>query len=88
MRWLAASACMLATAVSAQTIVVDRATANYSFDGIGGLSAGATSRLLVDYREPQRSLLLDYLFKPNFGASLHAYATARAVHNFPTLWSE
>ncbi|KAJ9444322.1 putative galactocerebrosidase [Diplonema papillatum] len=71
MRWLAASACMLAAAVSAQTIVVDRTTANYSFDGIGGLSAGATSRLLVDYREPQRSQLLDYLFKPNFGASLH-----------------
>lgn len=40
------------------------------FDGIGGLSAGANSRLLIDYPEPQRSQILDYLFKPNFGASL------------------
>ncbi|XP_074548779.1 galactocerebrosidase isoform X3 [Halichoeres trimaculatus] len=41
-------------------------------DGIGGLSGGgATSRLLVNYAEPYRSQILDYLFKPNFGASLH-----------------
>ncbi|XP_006785920.1 galactocerebrosidase isoform X1 [Neolamprologus brichardi] len=42
------------------------------FDGIGGLSGGgATSRLLVSYAEPYRSQILDFLFKPNFGASLH-----------------
>ncbi|KAK2118550.1 hypothetical protein P7K49_005437 [Saguinus oedipus] len=42
------------------------------FDGIGGVSGGgATSRLLVNYPEPYRSQILDYLFKPNFGASLH-----------------
>ncbi|XP_026186802.1 galactocerebrosidase [Mastacembelus armatus] len=42
------------------------------FDGIGGLSGGgATSRLLVNYAEPYRSQILDYLFKPDFGASLH-----------------
>ena len=42
------------------------------FDGIGGLSGGgATSRLLPDYIEPYRSHVLDYLFLPNFGASLH-----------------
>ncbi|CAB1335486.1 unnamed protein product [Coregonus sp. 'balchen'] len=42
------------------------------FDGIGGLSGGgATSRLLVNYAEPYRSQIMDYLFKPNFGASLH-----------------
>lgn len=41
------------------------------FDGIGGLSGGgATSKLLVNYPEPQRSEILDFLFKPNFGASL------------------
>ena len=34
------------------------------------LGGGATSRLLVDYVEPQRSEVLDYLFTPNFGASL------------------
>ncbi|XP_066132408.1 galactocerebrosidase isoform X2 [Saccopteryx bilineata] len=32
----------------------------------------ATSRLLVNYPEPYRSQILDYLFKPNFGASLHS----------------
>ncbi|KAM9842002.1 galactocerebrosidase isoform 2-T2 [Aulostomus maculatus] len=41
------------------------------FDGVGGLSGGgATSRLLINYAEPHRSRILDYLFKPNFGASL------------------
>jgi galactosylceramidase len=38
--------------------------------GFGGLSAGASSRLLWDYPEQQREELLDYLFKPNFGAGL------------------
>ena len=28
-------------------------------------------RLLPDYPEKQRSEILDFLFKPNFGASLH-----------------
>lgn len=43
---------------------------NLRFDGMGLLSAGASSRLLLDYPEAQRSQILDYLFKPNFGASL------------------
>lgn len=30
----------------------------------------ATSKLLINYPEPQRSQILDYLFKPNFGACL------------------
>ncbi|XP_046548398.1 galactocerebrosidase-like isoform X2 [Haliotis rubra] len=42
------------------------------FDGIGAISGGgATSKLLVGYPERQRSEILDYLFKPNFGASFH-----------------
>ncbi|XP_022338081.2 galactocerebrosidase-like isoform X1 [Crassostrea virginica] len=42
------------------------------FDGIGGLSGGgATSRLLVNYPKKQQDEILDYLFKPNFAASLH-----------------
>ena len=46
------------------------------FDGIGGLSGGgATSVLLRDYPEPARSTILDLLFKPNFGASLHIFKT-------------
>lgn len=40
------------------------------FDGFGAVSAGASSRLLIDYPEPYRTQVLDYLFKPNYGASL------------------
>jgi hypothetical protein len=40
------------------------------FDGHGGLSAGAASRLLFDYPEPQRSDILDYLYLPSFGAAM------------------
>ncbi|XP_010740815.1 galactocerebrosidase isoform X2 [Larimichthys crocea] len=58
---------------SSQTYVLDdKAGLGRVFDGVGGLSGGgATSRLLVNYAEPYRSQILDYLFKPNFGASLH-----------------
>jgi galactosylceramidase len=40
------------------------------FGGIGALSAGASSKLLMDYPEPYRSQIFDFLFKPKFGASL------------------
>ena len=41
------------------------------FDGIGGLSGGgSTSKLLVSYPLNLRNEILDYLFQPNFGASL------------------
>jgi len=40
--------------------------------GVGGLSGGgATSVLLPGYAPEARSTILDYLFKPNFGAALH-----------------
>ncbi|RMB98842.1 hypothetical protein DUI87_25061 [Hirundo rustica rustica] len=57
----------------AATYVLDDANGlGREFDGIGAVSGGgATSRLLVNYQEPYRSQILDYLFKPNFGASLH-----------------
>ncbi|KAK5856924.1 hypothetical protein PBY51_010203 [Eleginops maclovinus] len=64
---LSLSSCCCQTVVLSDTPGLGR-----SFDGIGGLSGGgATSRLLVNYAEPYRSQILDYLFKPNFGASLH-----------------
>ena len=57
-----------------QTIPINGADSGRTFDGIGAVSGGgATSVLLKDYVEPQRSQILDYLFKPNFGASLSAY---------------
>lgn len=43
-----------------------------TFDGVGAISGGgATSRLLYDYDPAVASDILDYLFKPNFGLSLH-----------------
>ena len=53
-----------------RTIHLDPASPGRVFEGIGGVSAGASSRLLIDYPEPQRSEILDYLFKPQYGASL------------------
>ncbi|XP_056446976.1 galactocerebrosidase isoform X2 [Gadus chalcogrammus] len=62
----------IALCVTDQYVLDDKVGLGRVFDGIGGLSGGgATSRLLVNYAEPYRSQILDYLFKPNFGASLH-----------------
>ena len=61
----------LSTASAAETAIpIDGNDKGRTFDGIGALSAGASSRLLIDYPEPQRGEILDYLFKPNFGAAL------------------
>ena len=78
-RLLAGCRCLvLAAAVAAAAsppasttpIALNGATALHRFDGIGALSAGASSRLLLDYPEPQRGEVLDYLFLPSFGAAL------------------
>lgn len=52
------------------TVILDGASKGRIFDGLGAASAGASSRLLIDYPEPQRSQILDYLFKPGYGAAL------------------
>lgn len=67
---IAVSTCQVAPMWSQQTVIVDGTSKGRVFEGIGALSAGASSRLLVDYPEPQRSQILDYLFKPHYGASL------------------
>ena len=54
----------------AATVVLDGKNLGAMFEGIGALSAGASTRLLPDYPEPQRTEILDFLFKPNFGAAL------------------
>lgn len=61
------------TAAEAKVIHLDGTKLGRTFEGIGALSAGASSRLLIDYPEPQRSQVLDLLFKPGFGASLHHF---------------
>ena len=57
-------------ATQVSTITIDGKGRGRVFEGIGSVSAGASSRLLIDYPEPYRSQILDYLFKPNYGASL------------------
>jgi hypothetical protein len=43
-------------------------------EGVGGLSGGgATSRFLPNYESPYIDEILDYLFLPNFGASLRIF---------------
>ena len=49
-------------------IKLDSPSQGRVFEGIGAVSAGASTRLLPDYPEPQRSQILDFLFKPKFGA--------------------
>ncbi len=57
-------------AAPSQSILLDGSSPGRIFDGLGAVSAGASSRLLFDYPEPQRSQILDDLFKPHYGASL------------------
>ncbi|MFD8718002.1 NPCBM/NEW2 domain-containing protein [Streptomyces sp. NPDC059629] len=52
-------------------VTVDGSGTGRTFDGIGAISGGGgNSRLLINYPEPQRSQILDYLFRPGYGASL------------------
>lgn len=50
---------------------LDPSSAVRVFEGHGALSAGASSRLLIDYPEPARGDVLDYLFRPQ--VSMHAH---------------
>lgn len=73
---VAGAACLVAAKNSAvapggtSAIAIDGKGTGRVFEGIGAVSAGASSRLLIDYPEPYRSQILDYLFKPSYGASL------------------
>jgi galactosylceramidase len=73
LRLASASALLLASAAAANTYVVtDEGGVGRVFEGVGAISGGgATSRLLLDYADPIRAQILDYLFLPNFGASLN-----------------
>ncbi|MFC5944363.1 ricin-type beta-trefoil lectin domain protein [Micromonospora harpali] len=62
---------LAAPAQAATSITINGASGGKTFDGLGAVSGGGgNSRLLIDYPEPQRGQILDYLFKPNYGASL------------------
>ena len=52
-------------------IHLDGADGGRVFGGVGAISGGGgNSRLLIDYPAAQRDQILDYLFKPGYGASL------------------
>ncbi|XP_046548390.1 galactocerebrosidase-like [Haliotis rubra] len=75
MTWLSAVlvCCVVAVYCSEAKVyeISDSLGLGRRFDGIGGLSGGgATSKLLANYPDEQRNQILDFLFKPNFGASL------------------
>jgi galactosylceramidase len=56
-----------------QTVTLRGDAGGKRFDGIGIVNGGgATSVLLKDYPEPQRSQILDMVYKPKFGASVSA----------------
>ncbi|NJP44323.1 galactosylceramidase [Streptomyces sp. PRB2-1] len=60
-----------ADAATTTTVTVDGGQAGRVFDGIGAISGGGgNSRLLTDYPAAQQSQILDYLFKPGYGANL------------------
>ena len=59
------------TKVKTQEIRIDNALAGKRFDGIGAVNGGgATSVLLKDYPDLQKSQIMDLVFKPMFGASV------------------
>jgi galactosylceramidase len=57
-------------AFSQQKIEINLNYTGRIYEGIGALSAGASSKLLIDYTPEIQSQIFDFLFKPKFGASL------------------
>src|SRR6266545_4471332 len=56
---------------AATTVTITGNGAGRTFDGVGAISGGGgNSRLLIDYPEPQRGQILDYLFRPGYGAAM------------------
>ena len=52
-------------------ITIDGTRGGRVFDGVGAISGGGGNSVqLISYPEPQRSDILDYLFKPGAGAAL------------------
>lgn len=63
----------LESATAVQMVELKGDAGGKRFDGIGVVNGGgATSVLLKDYPEPQRSQILDLVYMPKFGASVSA----------------
>jgi hypothetical protein len=55
----------------ATVIKIDPTDIGRTFYGVGAISGGGgNSRLLIDYPVKQRNQIIDYFFKPGYGASL------------------
>ncbi|HEV2641048.1 MAG TPA: ricin-type beta-trefoil lectin domain protein [Actinocrinis sp.] len=60
-----------AAAAVSTSITVNGTSSGRTFDGIGAISGGGgNSRLLTNYPAAQQTQILDYLFKPGYGADL------------------
>ena len=69
--WLVAAAPEPQAAAAPTAITVNGALGGRTFDGIGAISGGGgNTRLLTDYPAAQQAQILDYLFKPGYGAAL------------------
>ncbi|MET8144269.1 ricin-type beta-trefoil lectin domain protein [Sphaerisporangium sp. NPDC005288] len=61
----------VSSAHAAVSITINGGSGGRTLDGVGAISGGGgNSRLLVDYPEPQRGQILDYMFKPGYGAAV------------------
>jgi glycosyl hydrolase family 59/ricin-type beta-trefoil lectin protein/glycosyl hydrolase family 59 (putative galactocerebrosidase) len=68
---LVAAGAPQAHAATSTTIDVNGSSAGSTFGGVGAISGGGgNTRLLTDYPAAQQSQILDYLFKPGYGADL------------------
>ena len=69
--WCVAGAPAPPAAAATTTIAVNGTQGGRTFDGIGAISGGGgNTRLLTDYPATQQQQILDYLFKPGYGADL------------------
>jgi Glycosyl hydrolase family 59 len=65
------STALHSTALHNTVITLDGTKPGPAFQGVGAVSGGGgNSRLLIDYPPTQQQEILDYLFKPGYGASL------------------
>lgn len=64
---------LVRTEATSTTYKLDLVTsATTTFDGIGAISGGGGETVLLpNYPKPQQTEILDFLLKPNYGASLH-----------------
>src|SRR5438045_7140857 len=67
----ALTAAPAAPAAAATTVTINGTAAGRTLDGVGAISGGGgNSRYLIDYPQPARDDILDYLFTPSYGAAL------------------